>query len=424
MYENLMKKEEKAITLIALAVTIIVLLILAGISIGMMIGENGIITRAIKAKEVTEMGAEKEKIDFLIQEYAMEPKEENKLGIALHDKTLENSAIWDIIKTEDTIYGTGWNYIEKGTNINNYGITEYNWVIDYERGKVVKLEDNKYSRIKNGENMGTTEGLIFNLDPSIIEETNVEDLKNGNYEVLWKNTELLNFDWNEESGLTSKAFKFDGVNDYIKVKYDKQEEKETLANNGFTFEFYGTIENGMSYDINGDMSESSYAGMFCYWNGNEKGRADFRFGKHSRYIKWNAGWRKELSDFSEVGYNWNIVYPINDYKAGDDIYITITLDTSKSYIKDGVEYYKQIMYLDGRKLYEGGYNKANWDAFVSDNLNDLNTFCIGRSPMTNLGEWHYAKLNAYALRLYNHALTTEETEENYKKTKEYYELIK
>ncbi len=54
-------------------------------------------------------------------------------------------------------------------------------------------------------NMGTIEGLIFNLDPSIIEETNVEDLKNGNYEVLWKNTELLNFDWNEESGLTSKS---------------------------------------------------------------------------------------------------------------------------------------------------------------------------------------------------------------------------
>ncbi len=36
------------------------------------------------------------------------------------------------------------------------------------------------------------------------------------------------------------------------------------------FEFYGTIENGMSYDINGNMSKSSYAGMFCYWNGNEK----------------------------------------------------------------------------------------------------------------------------------------------------------
>ena len=59
------------------------------------------------------------------------------------------------------------------------------------------------------------------------------------------------------------------------------------------FEFYGTIENGMSYDINGNMSKSSYAGMFCYWNGNEKGTADFRFGKHSRYIKWNAGRRKK-----------------------------------------------------------------------------------------------------------------------------------
>ena len=46
-------KQEKAITLIALVVTIIVLLILAGISISMLTGENGILNRAREAKEST-----------------------------------------------------------------------------------------------------------------------------------------------------------------------------------------------------------------------------------------------------------------------------------------------------------------------------------------------------------------------------------
>ena len=43
-----MKKEEKikGITLIALVITIIVMLILAGVTIGTLFGENGILTRS------------------------------------------------------------------------------------------------------------------------------------------------------------------------------------------------------------------------------------------------------------------------------------------------------------------------------------------------------------------------------------------
>ena len=54
------KKMAEGITLIALVVTIIVLLILAGISIQMLTGDNGILTRAGEAKDVTEQGQEKE----------------------------------------------------------------------------------------------------------------------------------------------------------------------------------------------------------------------------------------------------------------------------------------------------------------------------------------------------------------------------
>ena len=45
-----MKKGTRGITLIALVVTIVVLLILAGVSINLVIGQNGIITKAKEAK--------------------------------------------------------------------------------------------------------------------------------------------------------------------------------------------------------------------------------------------------------------------------------------------------------------------------------------------------------------------------------------
>ena len=48
------KRKEQGITLIALVITIIVLLILAGVSIAMLTGQNGILTQAQKTKEETE----------------------------------------------------------------------------------------------------------------------------------------------------------------------------------------------------------------------------------------------------------------------------------------------------------------------------------------------------------------------------------
>ncbi len=59
-----MKRDSKGITLIALVITIIVLLILAGVTIATLTGENGILTRATDAREQTELADEKEKIEL------------------------------------------------------------------------------------------------------------------------------------------------------------------------------------------------------------------------------------------------------------------------------------------------------------------------------------------------------------------------
>ena len=52
---------KNGITLIALVVTIIVLLILAGITISLVFGSNGVIQKAQDSKEQTEIGEMREK---------------------------------------------------------------------------------------------------------------------------------------------------------------------------------------------------------------------------------------------------------------------------------------------------------------------------------------------------------------------------
>ena len=57
-------KNNKGITLIALVITIIVLLILAGVSIAMLTGSNGILTQARNASNATSTAEIEERIDM------------------------------------------------------------------------------------------------------------------------------------------------------------------------------------------------------------------------------------------------------------------------------------------------------------------------------------------------------------------------
>ena len=59
-------KQTEGITLIALVITIIVLLILAGVTIATLTGENGIITRATSAKNQTIIAQDEEMIELEI----------------------------------------------------------------------------------------------------------------------------------------------------------------------------------------------------------------------------------------------------------------------------------------------------------------------------------------------------------------------
>ena len=85
-----LKKEAKGITLIALVVTIIVLLILSAVAINLTIGNNGIFTRALDAKEKTEISQEKEWITLAISGITLDLKEVNATNLETEIKNISN----------------------------------------------------------------------------------------------------------------------------------------------------------------------------------------------------------------------------------------------------------------------------------------------------------------------------------------------
>ena len=72
-----MKGKQKGITLIALVITIIVLLILAGVSIATLTGQNGVLTQANNAKIAQAHGNVKDSMALAYNEYQLEKQTQN-----------------------------------------------------------------------------------------------------------------------------------------------------------------------------------------------------------------------------------------------------------------------------------------------------------------------------------------------------------
>ena len=145
---NLQKfNEKRGITLIALVVTIIVLLILAGVSISMLTGQNGVLNRAGEAKEEYSNSSEKEKIQL---SYASAITK--KLGNSITAEELQNELDEMLGKNQD------------GTSKTE--ITDRGDGVFY----VKFIETNHNYKIYNGE-----VALITGEDKSVVEPKNIAD---------------------------------------------------------------------------------------------------------------------------------------------------------------------------------------------------------------------------------------------------------
>lgn len=110
-----LKCDKKGITLISLVVTIVVLLILAGVTVVMLIGENGILTKAQNAKDQTEKSSEKEKIQLAYENALMLSQISNK-DISEDDIKKELDVLLGDDKTDVTKCGEAFDVLIKDKN--------------------------------------------------------------------------------------------------------------------------------------------------------------------------------------------------------------------------------------------------------------------------------------------------------------------
>ena len=120
------KDDQKGITLIALVVTIVVLIILAGVSIAMLVGDNGIITQAQRAKENMQIATNEEQRQIANLE---ETLGESLEGIETEDKE---------IKLEDLKAG---DYIEYDSGSNGKILCRVLYPVDSEYGVQILSDD-------------------------------------------------------------------------------------------------------------------------------------------------------------------------------------------------------------------------------------------------------------------------------------------
>lgn len=159
-------KKTKGITLISLVVTIIILIIIAGVSINIVLGENGIISKAKETKRQYKIGALKEGISLYIGELKLENKKivpqevfdkMKQEGYIEKDAKLEGIWISELDTKISTIdpsmnaidingKNSGYGYGTVGDNFEYIGITGYtgsvekNFVVpDYIDGKLVTV---------------------------------------------------------------------------------------------------------------------------------------------------------------------------------------------------------------------------------------------------------------------------------------------
>ena len=235
MEEKKIKREEKpkkklknkqGITLIALVITIVVLLILAGVSIAMLTGNNGILTQAQKAKEETESAAK---------------NETNILGS--YGNYIYNTT-GDVPQVNDSNPGV----LEgKGTKDEPFVINSVEDLVVF-ADNVTKGNNYKNQYVKLGLS------LDFNSDKSYVDPNSTDYAQygyNGAIKTLLTSGEgfIPIGIGNDEVGTNSFSGTFDGQGNQIKNLYI-YEKDETSSKLGFFSVNYGNIENLNLVNVN------------------------------------------------------------------------------------------------------------------------------------------------------------------------------
>ena len=210
----------KGITLVALVVTIVVLLILAGVSINLVLGENGLIEKAKEAKEKTNNSGKDEAIELALVNYRIEKEKNSNANLKeCLQNELENIDILEENPSED---------IEI--------------IAKYSEGLLIIKSDGTYIKTKS-------ENLVGNTF----------------FRNIYDNESKISYE-NGEINITDDRYIMCISNEYIEVDPNKRyyEGVNIKSNNSEAKYYVGIVEYDSDYNTIGVINSSYVNGTLTY----------------------------------------------------------------------------------------------------------------------------------------------------------------
>ncbi len=283
-----MKKQKSTnfngITLIALVVTIVVLLILAGVSISMLTGENGIIKQAVGAKDKTKIGEEKEQVSL-----AVNASRENGYGAIIKSKLEEE--ILNLTGGKATVTGDGPFIIKYNDSGRSYTVDTNGTITEAGGGngptEPPTLADlitsqnpvsgNTTITDDNGDTITIPDGFNVSTDSptNVVEGIVVEDRVDNQYVWIPVFEKNASRDWGVDySAVTTAKTAANSAftdTDFSNIETALKTYTATYASSSYKDEWYGDKNYGQYgyyngsefiYYTNGNMTEADYNNLY------------------------------------------------------------------------------------------------------------------------------------------------------------------
>ena len=410
-----MKKREKGITLVALVITIVILLILAGIAIAALTGNNGLFSRAQQAKEETIKSQLKEEITMAIQEIQAEelPRGNNVTLETLADGQLE-SKLKDITVAleNDEINGEYKDYeytIDSNLNVAINGAATGVGIkgnVEVQSGYVFEgntVDIKVTASITEGTITGieAPEGAKIKTDTSTTEKVYTVN-KNGTYifKITSDSGKTKNITANVENILSAPQITVSEVTgNSFKINVENNYPKGAITE--YKYSVGGIVKQqgktDKSYTVTGLIEETEYNDIKV------AAYIDTNRSKESNVEKVTT----EMND--AIPYSWDEISEIakaisNDNTITDDSETaTVTIKGEQKTLKVG-----QMKKLDGKKVRILGFNHdelaasekttaydsatETGKAGISFEYVDFLTSASMNSSNTNLGGWKNTEL--------------------------------
>ena len=354
-------KRNRGITLISLIITIIILLILAGIAISQL-NENGLFEKAKMSSEEYAKKSAKEKLEITLANLIIDKQTNSQYN--------QDEYINTKLRNE-------------GFEVNGDIVTveKYKFKIDRDNLKIIEdVEDDDISDFEKLQKSYVQEGLVcwydgkYNTKSGHNQNTDVwEDLSGNNNGIL------KNINNTDKSGWTNNSLILDGIDDWVQMK------KVNGTDNGITIEVVARTVSIDLEKIQIYMANLENGGIAIYKNTDNKNVSEIYI--NNEYNKLSSD---KIVKNNQI-YSMSAGYISNEYFFSED---------GQIYKKEGDFKYKEP---EKDTIFALGTNPSGQESSLSS-------------------KGSYANIEIYSVRIYNRGLSEEEIKQNYKSDSERFNI--